>query len=543
MKTIYKVNLWCISLFIIMTLTSCGTDWLDEQPLSSISTATFWKTAEDVELALVGVYNYSSVSNFLMSNHHLITASATDDSEYKNCALNLIYSGYFQPGETQVVQDVWNQSYYTIFRVNYFLENIESVEMNSELKAQYIAEMRFIRAFEYYFMSVFYGGVPLVTKVLTIPEANSFSRNSLEEIVNYAISELTEAAKNLPATRPANERGRILKAAALAVKGRLLMTHKRWGEAVNTYKEIIDLGAHQIDPRYKAIFEEIGETSDEIILSAIYVEGLRGNRYPQLNYLPDFYGGYQENNVTQDLVDAFLVTDGLSIEESPLYDPANPFKNRDPRMYASLFLPEYTEWQGTLYLGHPELTSSGIATMVGGTGYGWKKFSAENYTGNVRTSGADVTILRYAEVLLGYLESKIENGETITQELLDQTINRVRGRDEVKMPAVTETDPSKLRDILRRERRVEFCLEKLIRYTDIRRWGLFPDILNRKVYGMKLTDDPDNYTKYRVETTGKYRGHYIALDKTGTYKSDMAIIPIPQYEININPNLKQNPGY
>jgi hypothetical protein len=365
----------------------------------------------------------------------------------------------------------------------------------------------------------------------------------LDEVVNFAINELTDAANDLPATRPESERGRIVKAAALATKGRLLMIYKRWGEAVGAYKEIIDLKAHQIDPRYKALFEEAGETSNEIILSTICIAGLRGNPQNQLNYHPDMYGGYHETCPTQYLVDAFLMNDGLPIEESPLYDPDNPFENRDPRLYASIFLPEYTEFRGKLFLAHPDLTTSGLATLTGATGYCWKKYVTEDYNDAYNNSGDDIILLRYAEVLLSYLESKLENGDAITQELLDQTINLIRSRAEVNMPAVTETDPAKLRDIVRRERRVELCFERVIRYMDIRRWGLFPDIVNRKVYGMKLTDEPDSYTKYRVETVGKYRGHYIAVDKTGSFTADKALLPLPIYELNINKNLVQNPGY
>lgn len=69
------------------------------------------------------------------------------------------------------------------------------------------------------------------------------------------------------------------------------------------------------------------------------------------------------------------------------------------------------------------------------------------------------------------------------------------------------------------------------------------DVMNRQFYGMKLTDDPENYTDYTVETTGRYRGHYKVIDKTGTVTPEMAILPIPLSEIDINPNLVQNPGY
>ena len=167
----------------------------------------------------------------------------------------------------------------------------------------------------------------------------------------------------------------------------------------------------------------------------------------------------------------------------------------------------------------------------------------EGYTGDQGSSGDDIIHIRYAEVLLSYLESKLENGDAITQALLDETINKVRGRAEVNMPPVTETDPALLREIVRRERRVEFCLERLIRYMDIRRWGIFMEVMNQQFYGMKLTNDPANYTKFPVEKTGPLAGHYKVIDKRGTYTPEMAFLPIPLYEIDINKDLNQNPGY
>lgn len=532
-----------VLLTITVFLSSCQESWLDEQPLTQLSEASFWTTESDAKLALTGIYNGSNVGNNGYNNELLIMASATDDSGYKLGAVGVIYSGYLVPGDDQVVLAIWQRAYRTIFKANYFLENIEKVDMDAQKKAEYIAETRFLRAYEYFYLSVLYGGVPLITNVLTIEEANNQSRNSLDEVVGFCISELTLSAGDLPASRPENEKGRILKAAPLAVKGRLEMIHKKWADAVATYKQIIDLDAHIIDPRYKKLFEEEGENSKEIILSTNCVAGLYGNAQNQRNYHPDFYGGYQEDNVFQGLIDAFLMKDGLPIETSPLYDPKNPYENRDPRLYASVFLPEYTTFRGQLYLGHPSKTNSGIASLVGATGYGWKKYVTEDYSGDQGSSGDDIILIRYPEVLLSYLESMIESGQPITRQLLDQTINAVRGREEVKMPPVTETDPVKLTEILRRERRVEFCLERLIRYMDIRRWDIYMDVMNRQFYGMKLTDDPDNYTAYKVETVGKYRGHYKVIDKTGSIKPTMALLPIPLYEININAELEQNPGY
>ena len=72
------------------------------------------------------------------------------------------------------------------------------------------------------------------------------------------------------------------------------------------------------------------------------------------------------------------------------------------------------------------------------------------------------------------------------------------------MPPVTETDQAKLRDIVRRERRVELCWEPFIRWMDIHRWGIASQVINKKFYGMKLTNDPAHYTAYPVDATGTF---------------------------------------
>lgn len=541
MKSLYKINLLLLVTLVLLGQTGCK-DWLDKQPLDSVSESTFWTSGSDAMLALTGVYDGSNVGTNSYNNELLIMASFTDDSGYKHGAVGVIYSGYLKESDSQVVEAIWNRSYTTIYRANYFLENIDKVEdMDDAEKAEMIAEVRFLRAYEYFYMSVLYGGVPLVTEVLSIEEANNQARNSLEDIQSFCLTELTASAVDLPASRPDDEKGRILKAAALAIKGRIQMIREEWSDAAATYKEIIDLGVHIIDPRYKELFEEVGENSKEIILSSNCLAGTYGNPQNQRNYHPDFYGGYQEDNLYQNMIDEYRMIDGLTIDESPLYDPENPFENRDPRLYESVFLPGYTMFRGKLFPADP--AQNGISSLAGATGYGWKKYVTEDYSGDQGSSGDDIIHIRYAEVLLSYLESQLEAGDNITQELLDQTINKVRGREVVNMPSVTETDPAKLRDIVRSERRVEFAQERLIRYMDIRRWGIFLESLNKKFYGMKLTDDPDNYDAFNVEKTGKYRGHRIVIDKTGSYTEDHALLPIPLYEININPNLDQNPGY
>ncbi len=538
MKLLNKFSL-SIVIFIILLLGQTGCEeFLDEQPLTDLSEAAMWQNEKHAMLALTGCYRMSNVGNNAYTNEYLIMESMTDNAGYKHGSVGVIYSGYVREGDTQVVQAIWNRAYATIFKCNYFLENIDKVEMDAAAKAEVIAEVRFLRAYEYFYLSTLYGAVPLITKTLTIEEANTQTRTPQQQVQNFAIQELTELAPDLPAERPESDRGRIVRAAAYGIKGRLLMTQQNWAEAAAAFKSVIDLGVHMIDPRYKELFEESGETSSENILFTNILAGLYGNSHNQRNYHPDFYGGYSESFLYQNLVDAFPMVDGLPIDESPLYDPQNPFENRDPRLYASVFLPFYTEFRGVVYDPTNELNS-----LVGATGYGQKKMVTEDYDGDWGSSGDDIIRMRYAEILLSYLESKLEAGDMITQELLDETINQLRTREAVNIGIVTELSPDKLREIVRNERRIEFSQEEFIRWWDIRRWGIMVERVNRKFYGLKLTDDPENYTQYSVETEGKYRGHKIVLDKTGSITSQYQFLPIPIFEININEGLEQNPGY
>src|SRR5690606_24701992 len=145
-------------------------------------------------------------------------------------------------------------------------------------------------------------------------------------------------------------------------------------------------------------------------------------------------------------------TDGKSIQDSPLYDPKKPYDNRDPRMDMSIFIPGRTLWKGQLFVLHPDAGGAWRLTDRDWSGCGLKKFADEIHTTAINNYGVDYQMIRYAEILLGYLESKLEAGVVIDQNLLDISINRLRKRATVNMPSVTETNPAALREIVRRER-------------------------------------------------------------------------------------------
>ena len=402
MKTYRKTNIITVFILIIF-LVSCQNEILDKQPLDQLSTENFWTTPEDADLALAGVYN--KATTWSSADHICEFDDNTDNGIDRKANQAFLVYGTLNPA-TSNIKSYWNNSYREIAGCNYFLENVEKVaSLNAAKKAQMIAEVRFLRAFTYFNMSQYWGGVPFVTKLLTMEESITINSSSKEEIEAFVLSELSVIENDLPETRPSGENGRILKSAALATKGRLLMAQKKWTDAAAAYKTIIDLNVHNIDPLYEELFNGKNEGSSEIIFARKYLAGEIANS-TQLFYRPSVDGGWHHMNPFQSLVDAYLCKDGKTIQESELYDPMHVVKNgenyRDPRLLYTIFYPGISTIKGRMYQGHPDSTDviGDLFTYDSGmTGYCLQKYADNGYTGDVYTSGVDIPIIRYAEVL------------------------------------------------------------------------------------------------------------------------------------------------
>ncbi len=528
-------------LVVIMTsmILACS-DIFDKQPLDQVSDATFWKTESDATLALTGCY-YTGGGGWRGEDFWTPRAllyldlMAGDGSEKEGIPDMMtdgtVYSDYW------VVNSYWKHAYEKIAACNNFMDHIENFQMDATKKEMYRAEVRTLRAYEYFNLALYYGDVPLATKSLSLDEANSISRTAKADVWSFCETELKESSAILPKTRPSDEIGRMTSGTALALLGRLQMAEKKWGDAAITYKKIIDQGIYEIDPLFNEIFTESGENSKEIIMRSCYLQDDYGHVMLQYLY-PETWSGWHQFSPYNELVEDYECIDGKTINESPLYNEDKPYENRDPRMLYTVLIGGYSSFKGTVYNATPGSSSSDrYGKYSAWTGYCIRKFMDENFDGSLMNYGADFPIIRYAEVLLSYLESKLEAGEAINQTLLDATINKVRGRDCVKMPAVTETDQSKLRSIIRRERHIELAFEG-VRYFDILRWGIAAQELNRQFHGMKLTTDPSNYTDFDVDENG------YALAQKRNFKAGInELWPIPLSEIEINSNLTQNTGY
>lgn len=514
-----------------LLMVSCS-DFLDREPKDALSPGTFWKTEADAKLALTGCYRDFEDSYSIMYRD---CGSDNAYNFHRHEGWQAIGDGSMSPG------DPGNSdfSYTTINNCNEFLENIDKVNfVTPGLKDNYIAEIKFIRAYRYFIMSQSYGGVPLVTKTFATPNEAKLPQTPRAEIEEFIISELKAAIPNLLVSA---ESGRITKSAGQALLMRMYLFKGMYNEALQTAKEI---SGHNLLPSYESVFLLENKGSEESILE---YEHLENDMSMDLTpFLPNGNGGWSSVVPVQSLVDAYETIDGLTIDEAKAlgkYDETNPYFNRDPRLRQTIIYPGQL-WEGATYSSiisgdknHPLKEDNSTKS-----GYNFKKYfnNLDQFPDrDFWNTSRSMILFRYAEVLLTIAEAKIELN--LIDEEMYNALNKVRNR--AGLPNVDKTKyntQSKLRELVRRERRVEFAFEGMRRW-DIIRWGIAKDVMNGPVYGAKqgtiLNETYENGDK-KLKLDGAH--FYI---ETRKFENKNNLLPIPQTAIDKNNRLKQNPDY
>lgn len=327
-------------------LTACQDDFLDRKPLNSFSDAAVWSDYALAEQFANNIYT-GIISGFERGGYNL--SGATDEGEntfpwpvtndmnrgdlsYTNADKSLRY-GYFWTNPPVY----WTYGYDYIRRCNIFLDNIASVPGDTARKAALTGEVKFLRALYYHELTKLYGGVPLVTRALGVNDVEQLltPRNTYAECVDFITKELGEAAALLPATRSGESVGRATSGAALALQGRVLLYGERWAESATASKKVMDANNYTLFPEFANLFKAANNNNQEVIFSKQYKETLRTHDFNRNNNLPSL-GGWGGVCPTQNLVDMYEMTDGLTYDKSPLYQANDPYKNRDARFYGTV---------------------------------------------------------------------------------------------------------------------------------------------------------------------------------------------------------------
>ena len=535
------INIVGIGAISLCMLGSCS---MDRHPLTSFSEETFYNDEANLELALVGLYRGGitmgvdyNVSDWWAYSATILLDGASDIGYDRRGFTNDI--GKLTAGtitETNLwVQNLYQKPYRRISACCRFIDGLSAIENKTAEMERMEAEARFIRAVQYFYLASYYHDVPLVTRTLSLEESNTVSKSSRAEVLQYAADELKAVAQILPRHKdlPGTELGRATAQAALGYLARTYLVMEDFKSAANACEQIISYGDNALDPNYQTLFYPAGETSSEHIFATQYVDDLAGHGLPQHAY-PIKDGGWCLVNISNHLFEAYDFLDGTPFSyEDPRFDKTNFGANRDPRLDYTFYYDGAT-FRGTVYDCDPEAT---VADKIGPgqttqTGYLLRKFLDESWSGDINAYGVNVPLVRYADILLMYLEAKVRGGESITQQLLDQTINAVRAR--VNMPPYTETNPDKLFPLIQKERMIELAFEGW-RLWDLFRWGIAEEKLNEDIYGSPFYVSDQSLMQMKDGQRDPYDRWYVA---TRAFQPGQEVWPIPLAEKNINPNLR-----
>lgn len=501
-----KINLFLVTTaFLTIMGAGCKND-LQINPTDQYSEVTFWKTPEDAMAGLTGIYNtlYDCQNWFYETD--MITANGLAYNEANGT--DAIARGAHTP-ITALVTSRWTQGYRGIGRANTFLSKIGGVSgMADATKNRTIGEAKFLRAFYYLGLVNTFGGVPLITAAPDVATQASLPRNTADQIYVQILKDLDEAIPVLPNSYTAGtDLGRVTKGAAMALKARVLLYNGRWVDAAAASKALMDLNLYTLFPNYRNMFLLANERNSEVIFNVEYqsprfVHNLDNDSYTLNRPAP-----------TRNLADVYLMTDGKTKETSPLYNAAKPFDNRDPRLLQTIYSVGY-KFNGRVT----------VPANVVTTGFGLKKYT--NLTDDdaqpapkANNSELNLIFIRYAEVLLTYAEA--QNEAVGPDQSVYDALSKIRKRASVNMPDVTAgLTKDQMRDVIRRERRVELAFEGLY-YDDIKRW--------------KTAE---------IENNGPVLDYLNQVKSNRTFNKNRDYLwPIPSNQITLNPSLTQNPNW
>lgn len=541
-----------LTLGLALGTAACDDEFLTTLPQAEISDAAFWKTERDFTMAVTAAYRN------LIDTDQILFEGATDFMYSKKdwTAVHAYAMGH-QDATTGWSGGIWDRLFQGVSRANTVLNQLEATDANlsAEFRGQIEAQARFLRGNFYHELLWLYGEVPIFTSVPTVQEAREVGRSARDEVFDFVLADLQAAAQGLPQSWPASQYGRATKGAALAYIARAALYEASYQKyhannsaranalfrvAADAAEDVMGLGVYSLYPDYRDLFTYAGEGSSEVIFDYQHVQGVNG--WSAFGWLaPHSMGGVVDIHPTRALVDEYRMTDGLTIEESPLYDPSPPviqngavvslgmFANRDPRLYATVIFPG-AEFNGAVFNPYPgsptadRLDRSNFNNTE--TGFVLKKYVDPEDVTQRNNSGINIIKMRYADVLLMYAEAKIELGEW-ADPTVAAALNQLR--DRVDMPDVALTSQAQALELLRNERGVELGGEGF-RLADIRRWKIAEDVMPGQPEGMDIVEG----------------GNVVTI--LGTWQRSFEdprdyLWPVPVGERDLNPNLAQNPGY
>lgn len=552
-------------MILIIPMSSCSEDVLDLRPAGNISEKDIFASEELLKFYVNGRYYSFQTFDFGLSN----TDPMSDDWYASSNGEAVTYRRGLSTSTSGIPVNNWARDYALIRDANFFFSRIEENTIeNKDFVKVMTGEMRFIRAWLYADLINLYGDVILITDLPQLGKENyDMEKTTYHDVVDFIVSELDMAAQELD---DFVFNGRASKGSALALKARVLLyaaspLHNNGNydtdklrEARDAAQSVIDMGTYILEPDYAEIFRTPDYSSEIIFARTFDMNHIPFNLFGVTSadryYLPY---AYQDVDPTyaqplQSLIDAYEMSNGIYIDDPGSgYDDQNPYAGRDSRLGKTIIhhgtvisaLPGVTDnidnGDGTLTIrfdkdkGGDDSKNGNSYTSLINSGYGiLKRANPGQPMRGIRETYAPWIFFRLAEMYLIVAEAEAELGNS--QQSMD-ALNIVRAR--VGMPDVENLTGEELRRKYRNERRVEFACENL-RWYDIVRWMIAPEVLDKAAYGIEIVRDnslPVPMDEYFYNTH--------VLDTDLHWIDKMYFMPIPFSEIQANKLLTQNPGY
>ncbi len=498
MHIIMKLRTIYVLFFTASLLLSCSDKYLDV-PSQTVNSENYFTQEQDFNKALIATYSllYSSYLNVMLGEIASDNTLAGGESAQDVPGIQEIDNMTHTPVNAQL-RNIWQWMYAGIARCNYIMEFKDNIDFTN--KQGIIAQVRFLRAYYYFELVKWFGGVPLyIDKRLAFGQQNTIERASATQVYEQIEKDLIFAVDNLPMTQA--DKGRATKGAALALLGKAYLYQNKFDLAASTLQKVVDQGTYQLADDYARMFEQEGENNAESVFEIQYTDNTNedGAGFDCLQCSPGniaigFSGIRAYNGPTFDVGYSFNV---------PTKKLVDAFENGDIRKDVTIL--DIVTW-----------SAANNATYAKGfehTGYYNRKYIARKGDRNIPdqnlTNPNNYRAIRYADVLLMLAEAYAKSS-TANESQAKVYLNVVRSR--AKLAAVNFSG-NNLIEAIYKERRVELAGEGH-RFFDLVRTG-------KAAQEMKGDNEQGTFV------TGKHE-----------------LFPIPQVEIELTGSRwKQNPNY
>ncbi|MCC8409120.1 RagB/SusD family nutrient uptake outer membrane protein [Mucilaginibacter sp. UR6-1] len=515
-----------IALILVVTgMTNCKKDFLQQEPYgNAIQASTFYNNAEEATGATTVCYKYIDYDDWWQTQwFKQVGGEAASDNEWigvnggQGTAVQAAH--YTLNAENDRIEAHWIMLYKSIYLFNATIEGLQKSQVDPALVQRLSAELRFLRAFQYFELVRNWGAVPLITKTLS-PTQNDYGRTSASDVLAFLKAELADAASLLPAKSvySTSDKYRVSKGAAQALLAKVDLYAEDWTGALEQTNQIISSGEYTLEPTFGNIWQTNNYNGRESLFEIQFQWSTQfpnlGNVFPTTSMAPS-EGGWGYFNPTSDLENAFL-SEGDNVRlnwtimrhNQPVAgDPAVPLFNANPSQEKS------ARFNRKIYIPRTERTPNG-------------RFSKDHI------------YLRLADVYLMNAEAAAMLQQP--QQAL-QSLRIVRSR--VNLNTDMTLTGWNLINAVRKERRLELALEG-DRLYDIRRWKdqAGQPVINSIMgangsfvrYNTQVSTDP--YEKTNNNEPQNKGASFIA----GTHN----LWPIPTKEVIASQGrITQNPGY